>query len=901
MVKIGNQKGKTPQGKTVNYCPLEAHFQLMSFLRVELGGKEVGAMILKKPKSEALKIQFAFECRGISPLLRPEAVEPVFEALEQGLKDFPEGETLTIHLGSFTDDALRQQQLGQLVKQNSHSPELQLLLMGEQKRIQELTALGVRKTKFLRLYGSFTIGSGEETGHDSGEKLLSELENWWLKFTGVYEEVQQQKLEDILRSAFSDGFGSWEQFLATKLGLNVRSLSVEEIWSGLWWRFNQTEPRPVPQTLVLSESGLREETTTGKHPVSLLMESESSVPIADRRWVKVKDKYIGVLVFADKPGGWKDTQSQLRYLWKAIAQERVSDTEIICQLALGNPHLLKAKLNSLTKQANLTAQEAASKNGVDVNASLRFQKTIEAQEALYTGEVPLYTSVVFLVHREQVSRLDEDCKYLQSLFKRPAWLVRETEYAWKIWLETFPIHWEKMLTKPFARRVTYLTGEVPGMLPLVITRSMDKDGLELMAAEGGTPIHLDLFSLHKNLGIFGTTRSGKSVMVGGILIQGLARGLPISAMDYPKPDGTGTFSDLCQFLGVQAAYFDIGKEASNIFEPPDLRGLEPQLQQERFADYKDFLLEMLQLMVLGVVPRGDVNPDAVRSLLTIAIEKFFGDYQIQKRYGEAFQGGFGTTAWSKMPTLPDFIGFCGLERLQLINPSPELVSGLDFIKLRLRFWENSRVGKCLARVSTFPSNAPLLIVAARNLSNPEDAALVALTSNMAALRRSLAAPRSIFFLDEAPILFQFDSVAAFIAKLCANGAKSGIRVILSAQEPDTIMQSQHGSKVLANLGTRLIGRIQPTTIDSYIRYFKYPPEVIGRNATEAYFPSSEWLYSQWLVDDGGDLAHTRYYSPPVLLAAVANNPEEAAARQQAMAEHGDKLQGLVHFSRQYSS
>ena len=66
MAKIGNQKGKNLEGKSVNYSPLEDQFHLLSFLRFELGGKQVGAMILKKHKTTDYKIQFAFECRGIN-------------------------------------------------------------------------------------------------------------------------------------------------------------------------------------------------------------------------------------------------------------------------------------------------------------------------------------------------------------------------------------------------------------------------------------------------------------------------------------------------------------------------------------------------------------------------------------------------------------------------------------------------------------------------------------------------------------------------------------------------------------------------------------------------------------------------------------------------------------------
>jgi len=107
-------------------------------------------------------------------------------------------------------------------------------------------------------------------------------------------------------------------------------------------------------------------------------------------------------------------------------------------------------------------------------------------------------------------------------------------------------------------------------------------------------------------------------------------------------------------------------------------------------------------------------------------------------------------------------------------------AALNMIDLRLRFWLSSRVGRAISAPSSFPTDAQLLVFALRNLSNEEDAAVLALSAYAAALRRALEAPASIFFIDEAPILFEFDEIGTLIG----NGAKAGIRVIISAQDSD---------------------------------------------------------------------------------------------------------------------
>ena len=589
-------------------------------------------------------------------------------------------------------------------------------------------------------------------------------------------------------------------------------------------------------------------------------------------------------------GGWKDEKAQLRYLWQLMAEDQVRDTEIVCQISLGNDKLVKERMLTLTKQANLAANSSV--HG-DVNATLRMQDSLEAQASLYSGEVPIKLGLTILVHRPTLVQLEDACYFVSSRFKRPAWVVRETEYAWKLWVDTFPMVWNRMLSKPFQRFSTYLSGEAPGLMPLVKTRSFDKQGFELISTEGGSPIYLDLYRQHRHLGIFGATRSGKSVLASGILLQALARGLPISAMDFPRPDGTGTFSDLCHFFGEQASYFEISKEASNLFEPPNLKGLPLEVQNQRFDDYKDYLVEVLQTMVVGIKPRGEVNPDNVRSLLTLAVNRFFHDEAVRKRYVAAFTQGFGSMVWSQTPTLADFYKFCALERLQLLSPSTQIINALEYIKLRLRFWLDSRLGKAIAQPTSFRSQAPFLVIALTNLTNQEDATMLAMLTYLTALRRSLAAISSIFFLDEAPILFEYNAIANLVGKLYANGAKSGIRAIINAQEIESIMRSEAGTKIFANMDTKLIGRVESMQVEVYSRHFGYPRSLIAANGTEAYYPRLDGLYSFWMLDDRGICTPCRYYPSDELFAVVANNPEEAKAREEIMSQSKNKFEGVA--------
>ncbi len=903
--KIGKQSVGIAGSKRLT--PFEDALHLATMLRIALNGRDVGAYLLTKgAQKNRFCFVFGFECRGIHTTLRSEQIDRILSNIEAGLKDIPAQEKITFHLGSFSSDTARQQELKSLIK-TVPSKDVKYLLMAERARTKELTSLGIRKPKFMRIYVTYTIETSSKNTNDWIEKLLANAESWWLKFKGEMAEVENQRIEAMIENAYKQGFYRWEQILSNQMGLDVKPLTANDLWGEVWRRFNPTPPIDIPQLLILDEEGLHEETNSDLasskllidniHSATLLMESD--VPYADRRWVHVNNNYVGAMTFLEKPGSWQNKSAQLRYLWELLARETVADTEIFCQLTAANPAVVKTTLQRVLKQSNMTAISAQEKSRtIDVNAQLKLKKSVAAQEQLYEGAVPIYAGVTIFVHRPTIQQLDEATRYIENCFQRPAQVIRETEYAWKIWLQSLPIVWEGLLATPFNRRQLYLTSEVPGLMPLVLTKQGDNYGFELIAEEGGTPVHLDLFNEHKNLALFATTRAGKSVLVAGILTQALAHGIPVIALDFPKPDGTSTFTDYTKFMEGNGAYFDISKQSNNLFEQPDLRALDPEEQRDRITDYTAFLETALITMVLGTSSENQLLSQTVRSLINLALTAFFADEGIQHRYRVAIAGGFSSPEWQKTPTLKDFLTFCSKEHLQIESTGGRVEDALNQIQLRLRFWLSSRVGQAISAPSSFKSDAQLLVFALRNLSDSEDAAILSLSAYSAALRRALSSPASIFFIDEAPILFEFDQIADLVGRICANGAKAGIRVILSAQDPDTIAKSKAASKILQNLSTRLVGRIQPVAIDSFIDILKYPREIISRNASETFFPRKEGVYSQWLLDNNGTYTFCRYYPGYEQLAVVANNPNEQAARSKSMQEHSNKYEAVSAFARQ---
>ena len=164
----------------------------------------------------------------------------------------------------------------------------------------------------------------------------------------------------------------------------------------------------------------------------------------------------------------------MRYLWEAIARDAISNTEVFCQFTRANETIVKANMQRVTKQSIVSQEQSASLNNINVNASLKQQRAVKAQEALYEGAIPINVAVAILIRRPSPNALDDACRYFCSCFQRPAWVERETEYAWLMWKQTLPITVGNLLAQPFPRRHVYLSDEAVAFTTLIQKRKMQK-------------------------------------------------------------------------------------------------------------------------------------------------------------------------------------------------------------------------------------------------------------------------------------------------------------------------------------------------------------------------------------------------------------------------------------------
>ena len=105
-----------------------------------------------------------------------------------------------------------------------------------------------------------------------------------------------------------------------------------------------------------------------------------------------------------------------------IARDAISNTEVFCQFTRANETIVKANMQRVTKQSIVSQEQSASLNNINVNASLKQQRAVKAQEALYEGAIPINVAVAILIRRPSPNALDDACRYFCNCFQRPAWV-----------------------------------------------------------------------------------------------------------------------------------------------------------------------------------------------------------------------------------------------------------------------------------------------------------------------------------------------------------------------------------------------------------------------------------------------------------------------------------------------
>lgn len=916
-VKLKPITKKTQSGQQQTYMPFQNFQDLVCLVSITKDRQTATGFLLNQ--GNQYQINFAFHTKGYHNLLHRLEITNTIQNLEEGFKEFPDNEKMLIHCGCFSDDSIRQEELAQLADQCRLVP-VSIITRNEQKRVAQLTQEGIRQLWDSIIFCSWTFNT--ETGAASNDiigrmlrfivRTINKILGW---FTGNEKLYQEQFFLQLLNNAFTQGFIPWQIFLDTQLGLEIKPCETEELWHWLWHQFNQNSPPAIPQLLSLQETEdgyqLQEIRNSDKDITTVLIEGHqgrSACPehrgTGDCIWLPQKNQKVAIMPLERRQTSFTNQREQLRWLWSILSKTYIHDTKVVVELSKAPQFFIEENLSRQAKQSKSARERAFTQGpGRDAHAEIQAEESFQAQFKLSKGAKSFYVALTFLIYRPDDQQLNLAClKLADSLGS--AKVIRERNIAWALWLETMPTTLSRLMHSSSwlsERRQVYDTETVSGILPLTTVYDLDRRGVEFIS-QGGKPIYIDLFHDHSSRALItGESGSGKSVLAWRFILEALVSNIPVVGIDI-SPGMGSTFKTAIELLGDEGAYYDITRTSSNLLEIPDLRSFTGQDRQDRLDQWKEFIRQALNAIVMGKVHDPKLS-QRVDSLILKAFNIFLSDPDIIERYNIAFEGGWKSHQWQNIPVLSDFLKFVTKEQLNLQNFEAIDQAAINQIHSQITALLVSPLGASIGKPSNFSPTPAVKWFQLKGLNNEQDQYLMALNAHAACLRNALSYPQSLFVGEELSTLFRKDGFANSVGELCAVGRKNGISVLLLAQDIDSICDCSAGSQITQNIVYRLTGRLTQKGAQSWIDRMKYDPNIISQNASDSFLPRATGLYSNWLIETNNRYWQVRFYPGEMCLATVANNPAELYARYRVMEQYPKTLRGqmsaIKRFTQEY--
>ena len=930
------QKLKPIPGKDgrSKFMPFQDYIDLHSIMEIEIGGHKFAVLLLKnhqeKDEEKGWSAVIPFRLKGLHTQLYDDEVINQAEYLADAMQQMPDGETLTMMMGCWSTSEDRQGFLNQLTEvTNCPFPTLRVLLHNEKLRIQELAEVGNRQLWQQYAFCTWTGSASSYKEKDITGKITGFIfggaKRTWRKFTrnfaGTAESHRLALYSSLAQNIYQEGFMPWRMFLETKSHLDIEILNHEQIWHWLWYKFNRHSPEPIPQLIRVKENpeatGALETQVQVNHEydtITVLINGEeghTNCPSTNgsRERIYFNRRVCGVLAMEEYPQQFPSLRSSLQWMWQHLSHPYVQDTEVWLQIQNSSKALEKDNLQKLAKQST-SAHKMSAKygSGQDVGATMREKESYEAQRRFYDGTRPLYVAPLFLVYRHNSQDLNKACALLGNTFAG-ATVTRERSIAWRYWLETLPLNQMKMMSfgGSFTQRRSKIDSDsVLGLMPLTRPRPLSKTkGVEFLTDRGGYPLDIDLFAKSERAVIMARSGGGKSVLGARFIIDAIAKGIPVVAMDQ-STEGSGTFELITKLLDDGGAYINIAEESFNLMQPPDLRTLDEQLQVKRFNRWKDFIRQAIVAMAMGQIDDEQLR-ERVDSITIQLLENFFSDQQIIERYNDAFEYGWKSAAWNQIPTLHDLLTFCSKEKLGLRSYEDIDARAINQIVAQIQAkLADPNIGQAIGQPSTISPYPIMKVFALSGLTNESNSYIMSLVAQMACITTSLAHSKSLFVGDELSVLLSKRGFADMVGELFATGRKEGISCLILAQDIDAIGNCSAAPKILQNLNYIITGATTTGAVDSYEKILNYPREIISKNASEAFKPNPSEYYTMWTVEvDGRFHTPLRYYPGAMTLAVLANGEDEKAARERILNNYPQNLKGqlagLQFFTKEYIS
>ncbi|MEL6439154.1 MAG: hypothetical protein AAFQ80_07890 [Cyanobacteria bacterium J06621_8] len=894
-------------GKKEVFPSFSRYQNLVSPIQFNLEGKDLGGMWLSQNQEH--QIVFLFRVYPWHTSTLQEQPESYIESIETAIKEILLGESVTFYCEKYTSDVNRIAQLEKSIANCDHD-DISLLVQSDMGRTQSLSRQGLKQNFSFVISCTFSF-SRDEGGTDIVSRIIRNCNKILSGITGDTHQLQQEFITSSLEQAYVQGFNIWQSILKTVWKLDVTPLSLDQSWEYLWYQFNprHTKPEAIPNYWTWDGREFAEIVNNSVHPLSVLTRGVGhlySCPQHNQRHDQVylpgRNQVCGLLTIEDISKRKLTKEQQLRYLFDILRREDITDTEFVIQLNPVKAEVLDRHLEQTIAQVNsakLTAEDGAV--GRDVASEQMLEASFEAQKLIGGGGAGVYLSFVAKVYRQDPKTLNQACAELSRHFNGD--LKRQENAVWALWLETLPISVGRILqnTSLFGfqdRRIKLDNISLPRYLPNIALADVHDEGIELIA-EGGKPIYLDTHRLEtKRVLVIGESGSGKTILLWQIMLDFRLHNIPVIGIDSAV--GSTSSFDFPMRM-VKGSHVDISRHSTNLVEPPDLRIYKGDDYLVRFNQWRSTVtMTLVNYIMFGIKDNPQLS-QRVEVLVSATTDKFTSDAKIVRRINKAFEAGFGSDEWSKIPTLVDWLKFCTKEKLKLKDFEELDKIAINQIQSQVQALLHSSLGQTVGSPSSFNPDCKFKFFTITNLESERDQALVTQTIQSTCIRLALRHPKSLIVGDEIADLLKKSGFAQVWGAMHNMSRKSGVSMLTTTTNIDAILNCSASSDILNNLSFKLTGRITTDAAESLVRTLKYPA-LIYENSTQAYATDKERGCSHWLLEIQNQFWQTRFFPSHLNLALVANGSDEVKLRneimQKALANGESKWTALCQFAKE---
>ncbi|MEM8716880.1 MAG: hypothetical protein AAGE92_14095, partial [Cyanobacteria bacterium P01_G01_bin.4] len=536
----------------------------------------IGARLLRDA-SNHYSLKFSWLLDGIPASISEDNADRYLDDIGSLLKQLAQDEHITVSYSCFSRVTESRQRQDYETAISRTNPMLQVLDLSRLQRRQSLSQSKTYKRRDILLDIQLPLGESHSIQQDLLGKVLKQVDRVLRVVAGQAESDNYYRLLALLQAGHRRYF-NWTNEIQ-KLPFRAHPLSAEALADNDYADHHAlSREGNIPSLIVCDrevKSFRHQQIRNGLHARSVIFHPERGVaafPQVHRRYLYIPTlgKYVGLLDLGKVGAGqrFNGSRKHLLSLWDVQDLPFMYDYKLISDVSSSSDARARFELERLTRNSLHKGDRASKERTVDVHSDKRLQYSLDARNAIEDGATLINVSQVLILYRDNLNQLNDDLVSAAQMLARYEHAARIDSYVLDYYLSTLPATACAPLTRPFDRRQEYMTNddrsgaEFNGLIPLIKNSNVSHDstGLLMLTSKGGEPYQLDILSEPAHLGIFATTRGGKSILIGSLFEEMLLSGVPIVAMDFPKPtDGSSTFRDFTEILqkfGVKAAYYD---------------------------------------------------------------------------------------------------------------------------------------------------------------------------------------------------------------------------------------------------------------------------------------------------------------------------------------------------------